>query len=129
MKKISMAELLDLIEKDEALTAKAQAFGAGYDGKEADAAERKARIGAFAAELGYELEPEDMEPIDDSALESVAGGVRVPISGACTSGQGHWVYMTGVSRPGKIFGDLWPDWQFMCRNCGGTGWSNFRDGA
>ena len=32
---------------------------------------------------------------------------------------------TGVTRPGKIFGDLWPDVEIRCQKCGKKEWAEY----
>ena len=43
----------------------------------------------------------------------------------CTEGGAahcHNFVFTGQTRPGKILGDLWPDYFHVCKNCGQTRW-------
>ena len=32
---------------------------------------------------------------------------------------------TGATRPGKIFGDLWPDVEIRCQKCGKKEWAEY----
>ena len=37
----------------------------------------------------------------------------------------HQWKQTGVTRPGSIFGDLWPDVEIRCQKCGKKEWAVF----
>jgi len=63
-----MKDFEELISKDEALTAKAKEItGEG---------EKKKKITAFAASLGYELVPNGLREMNLEELEQIAGGPR-----------------------------------------------------
>ena len=74
MKKVTLAEFMELVKGDKALEEKmieaAKKIGGGY----------RESLKALAAELGYDLAMEevneDLEALSDDALEEVAGGVR-----------------------------------------------------
>ena len=63
--------------------------------------------------------------ISREQLEIVSGGDCDFSSGevnVCHGGGSHdWKY-TGQSRPGTIFGSLWPDYLHKCTKCGETEW-------
>ena len=40
----------------------------------------------------------------------------------CWHGEHIWE-KTGATRPGRFFGDDWPDVEVKCRKCGKTGWA------
>jgi len=67
MKKITPREFEELIQKDEALMAKAkEIIGEGEELKE--------KVKAFAASLGYEVVASGMQELSLEDLENVAGG-------------------------------------------------------
>lgn len=78
---------------------------------------------AFVAENGIEL--------TDEQLEGIAGGRHTPpwkVKTVCPKspafdGDGPHKYVpTGRTRPGRIFGDLWPDKEERCKYCGDVKW-------
>ena len=73
---------------------------------------------AFIKESGIEL--------SDEQLEAVSGGIQVfpPTGPECPkSPKGeHDDVETGRTRPGSVFGDVWPDVEYRCRWCNRTVW-------
>ena len=76
---------------------------------------------AFIQENGIEL--------TDEQLESVAGGeFKPPWAKECLKNpesSDHSWRLTGRTKPGKIFGDLWTDKEIRCRWCGKTRWRKY----
>ena len=69
---------------------------------------------AFIEEVGTEL--------SDEQLEGVSGGsIFEPECPRAPKGR-HVLVHTGRTRPGKIWGDDWPDYEFRCTVCGYTEW-------
>ena len=62
----------------------------------------------------------DFSDYIDEAIESL-GNPECPNS---YDGRHQWK-KTGATRPGKIFGDLWPDVEIRCQKCGKTEWADF----
>jgi len=75
---------------------------------------------AFIEENGIEL--------SDVQLESIAGGAGMGVGpGDCPkASSGHDWELTGRTRPGKIWGDTWPDYEKRCKNCGKVVWHTFK---
>ena len=72
---------------------------------------------AFIRENGIEL--------TDEQLEGIAGGKKFGESSSsqCPNNKdGHSWVPTGRTRPGKIWGDIWPDYEKRCRHCGEVDW-------
>lgn len=68
------------------------------------------------------IEAESIE-LTDEQLEGIAGGVSKSHSkDRCPNGGDHNWAETGNTRPGKIFGDIWPDKEERCTRCGKTIW-------
>ena len=58
-------------------------------------------------------------------LEGIAGGKKFGESSSsqCPNNKdGHSWVPTGRTRPGKIWGDIWPDYEKRCRHCGEVDW-------
>ena len=78
---------------------------------------------AFIRENGIEL--------SDEQLEGVSGGESYNSSGS-SSGEcpkrkwGHDWKSTGRTRPGAIWGDVWPDYEMKCVACGKLDWDWFK---
>jgi hypothetical protein len=63
------------------------------------------------------LEKEQLEMVSGGDCDFSSGEINV-----CRGGGSHdWKY-TGESRPGTIFGSLWPDYLHKCTKCGETEW-------
>ena len=56
----------------------------------------------------------------DETIESL-GSPECPNS---YNGAHQWK-KTGNTRPGSIFGDLWPDVELRCQKCGKIDWASF----
>ena len=56
----------------------------------------------------------------DEAIESL-GSPECPNS----YDSRHQWKKTGATRPGSIFGDLWPDVELRCQKCGRKEWASF----
>ena len=77
---------------------------------------------AFVEESGIEL--------TDEQLEAISGGNRTSKTfyKECEenpNGSKHYWVRTGNTRPGSVFGDLWPDTEFRCKWCGKTKWKKW----
>ena len=98
-----------------------------------------------AKENGKELTMEQAEKmiakkasLNDDELTAISGGsVFDEIDEAIESfinsspecpnsydGRHQW-RKTGATRPGSIFGDLWPDVELRCQKCGKKEWASF----
>lgn len=62
----------------------------------------------------------DFSDFIDEAIDKLIG----PECPKSYNGQHQWK-KTGATRPGKIFGDLWPDVEIRCQKCGKTEWADF----
>ena len=72
---------------------------------------------AFIQENGIEL--------TDEQLGGIAGGRKFGDSSQseCPNNKdGHTWVPTGRTRPGKIWGDIWPDYEKRCKYCGAVDW-------
>ena len=98
---------------------------------------------AKAKENGKELTIEQAEgmirkaaSLNDDELTTISGGGPInkiiaiyddamEVHSDCpnTSNKEHEWKKTGVTRPGRFFGDDWPDVQIKCEKCGKTCWS------
>ena len=68
---------------------------------------------AFIEENGIEL--------TDEQLQSIAGGfIQTPCDR--TPKRTHKWKRTGKTRPGRLFGDVWPDHEVQCIYCGLLDW-------
>ena len=74
---------------------------------------------SFIKESGIEL--------TDEQLEAISGGL--PPSAPEVVCQGQYPYHddveTGRTRPGRYFGDIWPDVEYRCRRCGKITWGPY----
>lgn len=70
------------------------------------------------------IEAESIE-LTDEQLEGIAAGGRKKNYGvnACPKGGNHNWVETGNTRPGKVFGNIWPDKEKRCTRCGETIWA------
>lgn len=69
------------------------------------------------------IEAESIE-LTDQQLEGIAGGKRTPHdTDNCPKGGNHYWVETGNTRPGKVFGNVWPDKEKRCTRCGETIWA------
>ena len=94
---------------------------------------------AKAKENGKELTIEQAEKmiakkasLNDDELISISGGnisdyIDEAISPECPNSWNsyHQWKKTGATRPGSIFGDLWPDVEIRCQKCGKKDWVGF----
>ena len=62
----------------------------------------------------------DFSDYVDEAIDSLLG----PECPKSYDGHHQWK-KTGATRPGKIFGDLWPDVELRCQKCGKKEWADF----
>ena len=73
---------------------------------------------AFIQDNGIEL--------TDEQLGGVTGGKHFGSSSSssqCPNNEdGHSWVATGRTRPGKIWGDIWPDYEKRCKYCGAVDW-------
>ena len=72
---------------------------------------------AFIRENGIEL--------TDEQLEGISGGKKFGETqrDQCPNNKdGHSWVPTGRKRPGKIWGDIWPDYEKRCKHCGEVDW-------
>ncbi|SFP57669.1 hypothetical protein SAMN04487928_10417 [Butyrivibrio proteoclasticus] len=61
--------------------------------------------------------------LTDDQMEAVNGGRGSHMYGEkCPECKKDILMPTGKSRPGKIFGTLWPDYEYACGACGYTTW-------
>ena len=74
----------------------------------------------LAVEEGVELTDEQMEALSGGGevINTFGKGIQ------CKSCKKGFFRKTGNTRPGKIFGDLWPDIERKCNYCGITKWFN-----
>ena len=80
----------------------------------------------FLKENDIKLTPEQMERISGGQLEygSREGhprGEDVCPANKRTDREHEWEF-TGKTRPGDLWGDLWPDYLFKCKYCGKEEW-------
>ena len=75
---------------------------------------------AFINENEIELTDEQMEALSGGGevINTFGKGIQ------CKSCKRGFFRKTGNTRPGKIFGDLWPDIERKCNYCGITKWFN-----
>ena len=66
-----------------------------------------------------ELRKEQLEIISGGDCDFSVGETNP--GSKCSGGAHDWKY-TGQSRPGSIFGSLWPDYLHRCSKCGATEW-------
>ena len=107
--------------------------------KQISAEELAAKSKQFGKELTVEQAEEmirNKKMVSDDDLTSVSGGSIIDDisdavsdytedAGLCPNswdGEHDW-QDTGVTRPGRIFGDYWPDCECRCTKCGKTGWN------
>ena len=96
-----------------------------------------------AKENGKELTIEQAEKmiakkasLNDDELTNISGGdfsdyideaiksLKSPECPNSYNGAHQWK-KTGNTRPGSIFGDLWPDVELRCQKCGKIDWASF----
>ena len=87
---------------------------------------------AKAKENGKELTMEQAEKmitkkesLNDDELATISGGNIFDNTSDCPNswdGRHQWK-KTGKTRPGSIFGDLWPDVEIRCQKCGRKEWA------
>jgi len=77
---------------------------------------------AFIQENGIELTEEQLQSIS-GGRSNPGGNGRPKCPNSPKRGGHNWV-RTGNTRPGSIFGDLWPDKEERCTYCGETQWVN-----
>ena len=79
---------------------------------------------AFIEDSGIELTDEQLDGIagGDPPWKKT-GGNSTPTCPKSSNGKHEWV-PTGRTRPGSIFGDIWPDKEKRCKWCGKTKWFN-----
>ena len=71
--------------------------------------------------------------LTDEQMEALSGGGGTPQNGekardakyTCSKCKKGTMQKTGKTRPGKIFGDLWPDVEMKCNACGFTKFWNW----
>ena len=87
-----------------------------------------------AKENGKELTIEQAEKmiakkasLNDDELTTISGGNIFGTTPDCPNSWDtrHQWKKTGATRPGSIFGDLWPDVEIRCQRCGKTEWVYF----
>ena len=66
---------------------------------------------AFIADEGIEL--------TDEQMDSIAAGKKK--RSGCDAGFHNWE-RTGKTRPGSVWGDIWPDHEVRCTECGKVEW-------
>ena len=82
----------------------------------------KARACKTAEEIKAFLASEAIE-LTEEQLESISGGNDNLGSNQCPADHGsHSWEKSGKTRPGRIWGDLWPDCEYRCTKCGCTEW-------
>ena len=74
---------------------------------------------AFIRDNEIELTDEQMEALSGGGDGNSGDAYR------CSECAGGKMEETGKTKPGKIFGDLWPDVERKCNKCGHTEWYNF----
>ena len=89
---------------------------------QAKACTTKEEILAFIKENNIELSAEQLEQISgghDRPLNQVDAGGR-----ECNKSRDgfHEWFFTGRTRPGTIWGSLWPDYEHKCKWCGKEEW-------
>ena len=90
--------------------------------EEAKACRTLEELNGFLSAHQIELTAEQMEAI--SGGSGHAGEVSDPHGTSyCTASKGShdWIF-TGRTRPGTVWGDLWPDYEHICRYCGEINW-------
>ena len=75
---------------------------------------------AFISENEIELSDEQMEAL--SGGNKLKNHVKKTRKGNCPKCKSGMLERTGRTKPGKIFGDLWPDQERKCTCCGFTDW-------
>ena len=64
--------------------------------------------------------------LSDEQLDAISGGILIPPPTApeCPNAPKgkHDDVPTGNTRPGGVFGDIWPDAEYRCRYCNRTVW-------
>lgn len=65
--------------------------------------------------------------LNEEQMAAFSGGIDLgtPPSGKseCPKNKsGHEWEFTGTTRPGKVWGELWPDYQHRCIHCGAIKW-------
>ena len=76
---------------------------------------------AFISENEIELTDEQMEALSGGGKPGSRGVVKGKGMTCRECKQGQMV-KTGRTKPGKIFGDFWPDEEWRCNSCGITKW-------
>jgi hypothetical protein len=77
---------------------------------------------AFIKENGIELTDEQLEDIAGGAGALEDRGAHI-----CPKNKwGHKWKSTGRTRPGAIWGDVWPDYEMKCVACGKLDWDWFK---
>ena len=85
-----------------------------------------------AKENGKELTIEQAEKmiakkasLSDDELTAISGGNIFDNTADCPNSwdSRHQWKKTGATRPGSIFGDLWPDVEIRCQKCGRKEWA------
>ena len=61
------------------------------------------------------------DSLTDEQLEGIAGGKQGRKVFCPEGGERNWA-KTGNTRPGKTFGNTWPDEEERCTKCGNTRW-------
>lgn len=73
-------------------------------------------INAFLTSEAIELTPDQMEAIS-------GGNNNILCSNVCPVDQrSHNFVKSGRTKPGTIWGDVWPDYEYRCTKCGVTEW-------
>ena len=77
---------------------------------------------AFISENEIELTDEQMEALSGGGGKAIERGLvkgKIMTCRECKEGQ---MVKTGRTKPGKIFGDFWPDEEWKCNSCGFIKW-------
>ncbi|MBQ6415117.1 MAG: hypothetical protein IJJ65_02585 [Butyrivibrio sp.] len=75
---------------------------------------------AFISENEIELTDEQMEALSGGGGKGI--GTSRGKSTTCRKCKEGQMVKTGRTKPGKIFGDFWPDEEWRCSCCGFTLW-------
>lgn len=83
----------------------------------------KAKACKSAEEIKAFLESEAIE-LTGEQLEAISGGNdNLGKRSWCPiDKKEHDMKKTGITRPGRIWGDIWPDYEYKCTKCGCAEW-------